>query len=229
MSGQKSIPTILIEKLFNLNVEDYLVMLFTVMIVSLIVLFLMTRRLSLDSPKPAQQILELTYIAFERLLTDLIGKDGKKYVGAVGTFGVLIFLSNISGFIPGFFPPTSNLVVTLSLGISSFLLYNFIGLREGGFSYLKHFIGPMAAIGFLFAPVELVSHIFRPFSLGVRLFCNIYADHEVGHVFLTLVPIGVPIPFIFLGLFVSFMQTFVFVLLSSVYISMALPHGEDTH
>ena len=229
MTEANSIPTIAIEKLTGISVNDYLVMLALIMVVSLIFFFLVTRKMSLSNPTVFQQFCELIVESFDGLLTEIIGHNGRNYLPAMGTFGVLIFLSNFAGFIPGLMPPTGNIVVTLSLGLCSFLVYNLIGLYKGGFSYIKHFLGPIAAIAILFAPIELVSHCFRPISLGIRLFCNIFGDHQVGSIFLQLVPVAIPVPFILLGLFVAFMQTFVFVLLSAVYIAMALPHNDENH
>lgn len=229
MEKLNSFPTIILEKIFGTEVSDYLVMLYIVMVSSLIIFFFLTRKLSLKNPKPSQQILEIGVESLERLLEEIIGKKGKDYLAPLGTFGVLIFFSNLSGFIPGFMPPTATLLVTISLGLCSFITYNFIGLYKGGFSYIKHFLGPIAALAIIFVPVELASHLSRPFSLGVRLFCNIFGDHQVGHIFLKLAPLGIPVPFILLGLFVAFMQTFIFVLLSAVYIAMALPHEEENH
>ncbi len=229
MAEASSLPTIALEKLTGLEVSDYLVMLSLIMVFSLIFSFFVTRKMSVSNPTVLQQFAEIIVESFDKLLIEIIGKNGRSYLPAIGTFGVLIFLSNFSGFIPGLMPPTGNIVVTLSLGLCSFLVYNFIGLYKGGFSYVKHFMGPIAAIAVLFAPIELVSHCFRPISLGIRLFCNIFGDHQVGSIFLKLVPLGVPVPFILLGLFVAFMQTFVFVLLSAVYIAMALPHEDENH
>ncbi|MFB3850855.1 MAG: F0F1 ATP synthase subunit A [Acidobacteriota bacterium] len=229
MAEATSLPTIAFDKLTGVEASDYLVMLGFIMISSLLFFYFATRKMSVSHPNVFQQFLELVVESFDNLLTEIIGKNGRNYLPAMGTFGVLIFLSNLSGFIPGLMPPTGNIVVTLSLGLCSFLVYNLIGLYKGGFSYVKHFMGPIAAIAVLFAPIELVSHCFRPISLGIRLFCNIFGDHQVGSIFLQLVPFGVPVPFILLGLFVAFMQTFVFVLLSAVYIAMALPHEDENH
>jgi F-type H+-transporting ATPase subunit a len=229
MAEATSLPTIVVEKLTGTAVSDYLVMIALIMISSLIFFFFATRKMSVSHPSVFQQFCELIVESFDGLLTEIIGKQGRNYLPALGTFGILIFLSNFSGFIPGLMPPTGSIVVTLSLGLCSFLVYNLIGLYKGGFSYIKHFMGPISAIAVLFAPIELVSHCFRPVSLGIRLFCNIFGDHQVGSIFLQLVPFGVPVPFILLGLFVAFMQTFVFVLLSAVYIAMALPHEDENH
>lgn len=229
MEELNSFPTWVLKEYFHVEASDYLVMLALIMVLSLAVLYSLTRNLSVERPSWVQHCLEYIVHGFDNLLTEVIGKHGRDYLPVVGTFGVLIFLCNLSGFIPGFMPPTSHLIVTLSLGLCSFVMYNLIGVAKGGFSYFKHFLGPMAALAVLFLPIELVSHCSRPVSLGIRLFCNIFGDHQVGNIFLQLVPFGVPVPFILLGLFVAFMQTFVFVILSSVYISMALPHDESEH
>lgn len=229
MGELQSIPTIILDKFFDLNLPDYFVMFYFILALSLIVFFFMTRELSLKHPSPIQQILEITVEGLEKMLDDVIGKDGKRYLAPVGTFGVLILMCNLFGFIPGFMPPTGSLIVTLSLGICSFITYNFIGLAKGGFSYLKHFLGPIAMLGIIYAPIEIVSHCSRPFSLGIRLFCNIFGDHQIGGIFLTLVPFGIPVAFILLGLFVACMQAFVFFMLSAVYISLALPSEEKNH
>lgn len=229
MTEATSLPTIVLEKFTGSTVSDYLVMIVLIMVISLIFFFLVTRKMSLSNPSVFQQFCELIVESFDQLSTEIIGKKGRNYLPALGTFGILIFLSNFSGFVPGLMPPTGSIIVTLSLGLCSFVVYNMIGLYKGGFSYIKHFLGPISALAVLFAPIELVSHCFRPISLGIRLFCNIFGDHQVGSIFLQLVPFGIPVPFILLGLFVAFMQTFVFVLLSAVYIAMALPHEDENH
>jgi F-type H+-transporting ATPase subunit a len=99
-----------------------------------------------------------------------------------------------------------------------------IGLKAQGLGYIKHFMGPIPLMAPLFFPIEIVSHIARPMSLGIRLFGNIFGDHQVGGVFLSLVPPVVPVPFILLGIFVSFVQTLVFSLLSMIYIAQAVEH-----
>lgn len=224
MGEMKSLLTMLIERLVGREVPDYFVMLGLVMLGTLAFFFFLTRKLSVDKPSVGQQILELFTETIGKFVDDIIGHGGRKYLPVVGTFGTLILFSNLIGMIPGFLPPTDKIVVTLSLGFCSFLTYNFIGIRAQGFGYIKHFLGPMLPLAVLFFPIELVSHIARPLSLGIRLFGNIFGDHLVGSVFTQLVPIAVPVPFILLGIFVSFMQAFVFTLLSMMYIAMATEH-----
>ena len=105
-----------------------------------------------------------------------------------------------------------------------FFITHVIGFHIHGASYLKHFIGPVWWLAWLIGPIEIISHLVRPLSLSLRLFGNITGDHKVTAVFFSLVPLLIPIPILGLGVFVSFVQTFVFLLLSLVYISGAFEH-----
>ena len=220
----QSLITMLFNRLTGLHAPDYFVILGFIMLGTLALSFLATRRLSEDRPGVLQQILEITVETLSKSLHDIIGHNGPKYLPIVGTFAVLILVSNLIGMVPGFMPPTGNIIVTLSLGLTSFLAYNVCGLRAQGLSYFKEFAGPVWWLAFLFIPIEIVSHLARPMSLGIRLFGNIFGDHQVGGVFLSLVPPVLPVPFLLLGIFVAFVQTLVFSLLSMIYIAQAVEH-----
>jgi len=224
MHELESLLTMLITRLTGHHVPDYFVMGLLVMVGSLAAFWFLTRRLSVERPGVGQQLLEILVETLGGFVDDIIGHGGRKYLPVVGTFGVLILMWNLIGLVPGFTPPTDKIIVTLSLGLCSFLTYNLVGLRASGIGYLKHFLGPMPALAILFLPIELVSHVARPVSLGIRLFGNIFGDHLVGSVFLGLIPLAVPVPFILLAIFVSFMQAFVFTLLSMIYIAGAVEH-----
>lgn len=137
---------------------------------------------------------------------------------------LFIFVANLFGLVPGFLPPTDNLNTTLALGIFVFLYYNYIGIREHGVGYFKHFFGPVAWLAPLMFVIEVASHLFRPLSLALRLRGNIMGDHVVLGVFSELVPVLLPVIFYGLGLFVAFVQAFVFCLLTMVYISLSSAH-----
>jgi F-type H+-transporting ATPase subunit a len=150
--------------------------------------------------------------------------EGEKYLGIIGALFIYIFVNNVWGLMPGFNPATDNFNTTLSVGLFVFVFYNVMGVVANGVGYLKHFLGPMLILAPLMLPIELISHAVRPMSLGLRLFGNMTGDHTVLSIFLNLVPIGVPMIFYGLGLFVCFVQAFVFSLLSMVYLSMATAH-----
>jgi F-type H+-transporting ATPase subunit a len=175
----------------------------------------------------------------------VIGRQGRKFVPYFGTLFLFILFSNLIGLLPGFAPPTSNLNTTVGLALISFVGYNVIGFKEMGTGYLKHFVGPMTGLpaqSFLgklaFVPLlllsvtfffvlELVSHLFRPVSLALRLFGNMMGDHIVIEVFMDLTKLVVPVIFYALGTLVSVIQAAVFMLLSMIYVSLAISHGHD--
>lgn len=155
----------------------------------------------------------------------VIGEHGKHYVPFFTSVFFFILLNNLIGMIPGMTPATENINTTFGFGILMFLFYNFQGIKENGVvAYLKQFMGPVIFLAPLMFVIELVSHFVRPFSLGLRLANVMMGDHVVLSVFLDLAPIGVPIPFYILGLFVCFVQAFVFTLLSMVYVAFAIAH-----
>jgi F-type H+-transporting ATPase subunit a len=205
-------------------------------ILSIAMIWILKGKLSEDEPGDGQQTLELSVLAVRGLLEDIVGPHGLQYFPVVMTFAVLILVSNLMGFFPLFMTPTSATSVTFALGLSSFLYYNWIGIRENGFfGHLKHFAGPIWWIAPLIFPIELISNLIRPFSLGIRLFGNMFADEKVMQTVTTLAPpwtlftlpnLMLPLLMV-LSLFVCFVQTFVFILLSQLYLSEVshAPHG----
>ncbi|MCC6645403.1 MAG: F0F1 ATP synthase subunit A [Polyangiaceae bacterium] len=170
---------------------------------------------------------------FYDVAKDVMGpKKAKRYFPIVGACALFIFFSNILGLIPGMAPPTSSLSVTLGCALLVFLLFNYYGLKENGFGYVKHLFGPW--LGPLGIPlnlgifvIEVFSTCVRPISLAVRLMINMAVDHIVGSVFLGLFALLVPIPALVLGLLVVCVQTLVFCLLTAVYIGLATEHEES--
>jgi F-type H+-transporting ATPase subunit a len=162
------------------------------------------------------------------LAKNIMGEDAtKKYYTVIMFFFTVIFANNVVGLIPGFLPPTDNFNTTLALGTFVFLYYNYQGIRAQGLvGHIKHFMGPVWYLAILILPIELISHGVRPLSLGLRLKGNMEGDHLVLSIFSGLIPYIIPIPFYVIGLFVCFMQAFVFTLLTMVYISLATAHHD---
>src|SRR5258708_1175830 len=202
----------------------YTVMFIIACILSLLVILLFRRKLSTDDPNPGQQTLEVGVLAIRSMLEDIVGPHGLKYFPVVMTFAILILISNLMGLFPLFMAPTSATSVTFALGLSSFLYYNSIGVKENGLiGHLKHFAGPICWIAPLIFPIQLIINFIRPFSLGIRLFGNMFADEKVMDTIAHLAPpysyFLAPALLMPLSLFVAFIQTFVFVLLSQLYLS----------
>ena len=212
----------------------YTVMFVIACIISVALIWIMKGQLSEDEPGHGQQTLEVGVLAIRSMIEDIIGPHGLQYFPVVMTFGVLILVSNLMGFFPLFISPTSATSVTFALGLASFLYYNYIGIKENGiFGHLKHFAGPIWWIAPLIFLIELISNLIRPFTLGVRLFANMFADEKVMDSIAHLAP-GytywvVPVFLMPLSLFVAFIQTFVFVLLSQLYLSEVSHPPHDSH
>jgi F-type H+-transporting ATPase subunit a len=174
-------------------------------------------------PEPKLTFRNLVEVMVESLSK---GTRGKEFVLIVGTLALFILFNNLSGLVPGFLPATENVNTTFACSLTVFFMTHYYGFKEHGMKYLKQFVGPMWALAPLMIPVELIGHFARPLSLGLRLFGNIKGDHLVTAIFVGLVPLLVPLPVMFLGLFVAFVQTFVFMLLSMAYFSAAISHEE---
>ena len=211
----------------------YTVMFVIACILSVAVIWILKGRLSDEEPGYGQQTLELGVLAVRGMLEDIIGPQGLKYFPVIITFAVLILISNLMGLFPLFMSPTAAVSVTFALGISSFLYYNYIGIKENGLiGHLKHLAGPIWWIAPLIFPIELISNFIRPFSLGIRLFGNLFADEKVVQ---TVSGLATPYTWIAplvlmpLSIFVAFIQTFVFVLLSQLYLSEVSHSDHDEH
>ena len=167
-----------------------------------------------------------------RMMSDIMGpKAARHFLPLIGTCAFFILFGNALGLVPGFLPPTSNFNTTLACGIVIFVVTHVYGLRTNGWNHIKHFFGPK--IGIVWLPlmllmflIEMISHIARPLSLGIRLMANMTADHLVLTIFLGLVPFLVPLPMYVLGALVVLIQTLVFSLLSTVYIGMAIEEAD---
>ncbi len=182
-------------------------------------------------------VFQLLSDALLGLMEDLLGREKALYfLPLIGSLGVFILFSNLMGLIPGFLPPTSNLNTTFALGTIVFFATHYYGVKANGIGYFKHFFGPIfkwyaLPLMLLMFPIELISHIARPVSLGIRLFGNMFGDHAAIAAFLAvgifgwiLIPI-IPLP---LGVLVCIVQALVFCILSTVYIFMATEHEDDS-
>jgi F-type H+-transporting ATPase subunit a len=152
-------------------------------------------------------------------------KAARKFFPLIAALATFIFFSNVLALIPGMPVPTTTLKTNLALSLIVFVTTHIYGIKEHGFkAYFAHFFGPVWWLAPLIFPIELISHLVRPVSLAVRLMGNMIGDHKTVFSFFVLVPVLVPVPFLFLGLLVCVIQTLVFCLLSTVYISMAIAH-----
>ncbi len=202
-------------------------------VTGLIVVLSVTARVALGNAEAAvipaskfsvKGFFELIVEFINSLVGMVMGDHGHHLVPLFASVFFYVFLNNILGLLPGWSSATANMNTAFAIGLFIFVTYNFLGIKENGLAYLKHFLGPMLLLAPLMLPLEIISHVVRPMSLGLRLSGNMTGDHTVLGIFLDLVPYGVPVIFYGLGTFVSFVQAFVFTLLSMIYIAMATAH-----
>lgn len=204
--------------------------LMALLVVAIFALFfpLAARRYRKQSPGSVQNFLEMIVSGVRSLLSDVIGHGAeKKYLNVIGAFALFIFVSNVFGLFFFLQPPTGALSTTVALALLSFVWFNAQGIGEHGlFGYLAHFMGPVLWLAPLFFVIEMIGNFARILSLSLRLFMNIYGEHTATGIFAGLAPIVVPWPLMALGLFTALLQAFIFVTLSSVYVSLATAHEE---
>ncbi len=180
--------------------------------------------LSVERPGAVQHSAEMVHEFVSGQAESIIGHGYERFVGYLTTLGLFILLMNLIGLVPGFESPTGNVVVPLGVALVTFFYYHYHGIRENGFGYIKQFLGPVWQISWLMLPIEIISHVARVLSLTVRLYANMFAGDLVTLAFFSLIPIGVPIIFMSLHLGVALVQTYVFMLLAAIYVSLAVSH-----
>jgi F-type H+-transporting ATPase subunit a len=192
----------------------------------LIAFFILVRvSLSVERANPAQHIAEMIHEFIGDQAEQVIGHGYQRFQAYVTCIFLFVLLNNLSGLIPGITAPTTSMMVTLGLAVPTFLYYNFQGIRVNGpKGYLKQFAGPIWWMSWLILPIEVVSHLARVMSLSVRLYANMFAGDLVTLVFYSLVPVGIPVIFLGLHVFISLIQAFVFMLLTMIYLSLAISH-----
>jgi len=207
---------------FAWDIPDHVIMAGLVLVICATVFPFAAKRISRDNPGPLQQLLEMVIGGLKDMLHDIVGHGGDKFLKIITAFAVFIFISNIFGLFYFLSPATSNVNTTFALSISAFLYYNYQGIKHQGLvHYLKHFGGPVWWLFPLMFPIEMIGNFARILSLSMRLFGNIFGEHTATGIFMGLIPLIAPWPMMALGIFGAFLQTFVFIMLTMVYISGA--------
>ena len=177
-------------------------------------------------PTKAQNVSELIVSGMEEFMVDITGEEGRWLFPLAGTVFLYVFIGNLIGLVPGFFPPTANLNTTASIALVVFTFTHVIGIKYHGAKYIKHFLGPVWWMSPLIFVIEVIGHFARILSLSFRLFGNM-----MGHEIVLAILFGLagaffaPLPIMALGIFVAFVQAFVFFLLSVIYFSGAMEHA----
>jgi F-type H+-transporting ATPase subunit a len=209
----------------NAPISNFIAM--EILVVGLLFLFFVLVRssLSVESPGGLQHVVEGVYAFIDNQSHEIIEHDYKRFTPYLVTLTFFLLAGNLIGLIPGFVSPTATPTVPLGLAVCTFIYYHFHGLRHHKHRYIKQFLGPVMLMAPLMFVIEVVSHFARLLSLTVRLYANIFAGDMVTLAFFSLVPVGLPLVFMILHLLVSLVQTFIFVVLTTVYLAGAV--GEE--
>jgi len=192
-----------------------------------------------DEGVSIRNLFEVLVEMLANLAQDRIGPDWRKYFPIVGTMFLFILVANLMGLLPGIGGATADANTTWAWAIIAWIVYTVVGIAKHKHNYLVKFMGPSffekemfgRTVHFrllmpIFLVLEIPLDLARIGTLAVRLLANMFADHTVIAVWLSLVPIGVPAIFMGLGLIIAFLQAFIFALLTMIYIGLALdePH-----
>ncbi len=177
-------------------------------------------------PGGFQNFMEVVIDGIENMIVETMGEHGRSFFPLIATLAIFILVSNLIGLIPGFYPPTANINTTAACAVIVFLSTHAVGIKHHGAGYLKHFLGPIWWLAPVMFFIEIIGHLSRPVSLTLRLFGNMNGHELVLMIFFGLAPFLVPLPMMLMGVLVSFIQAFVFMLLAMIYIHGSL---EEAH
>jgi len=197
-----------------------------VILLLMVFAWLATRKIEMI-PTKAQNFFELVISGMEEFMVDITGEEGRWFFPIIATLFIYIATCNLLGLVPGFYPPTASINTTVSCAIPVFVFTHIIGVKYHGIKYVKHFLGPVWWLIPIVMPIEIIGHLARVLSLSFRLFGNI-TGHELvlAILFMLAGAFFAPLPIMAMGIFVSFVQAFVFFLLSIMYFSSAM---EEAH
>lgn len=205
--------------------QNFLVMELLVVALIMVAVTILRSTLSVDKPGKIQHLVEVVWNFLNEAALDAGLHHPGKFLPFFATIFFFVLVCNLIGVIPTFESPTMVPSVPAGCAMAVFVYYNFWGFREQGlWPYLKHFAGPMPVLAPLMVPIELVSHLARPMSLTIRLFANMFAGEQVTIAFLKLTFLVAPALFMGLHVFVSFLQAYIFALLTMIYVSGAVAH-----
>lgn len=194
-------------------------------IVLLLVLSLLATSALKSIPSGMQNFMETVIGGIETMIVDTMGEHGRPFFPLIATLAIFVLVSNLIGLIPGFFPPTANINTTAACAVIVFVSTHVVGIKHHGLGYIKHFLGPIAWLAPIMFFIEVIGHVSRPVSLTLRLFGNMNGHELVLMIFFGLAPFLVPLPMMLMGVLVSFIQAFVFMLLAMIYIQGSLEHA----
>lgn len=210
---------------FGVHIPPHVTYTWLIMGLLLLLGVLASRRVALV-PAGAQNVMEMIVGGLEEFMVEITGEEGRAFFPYIGTLFLYIWTCNLIGLIPGFLSPTSNINTPLSMALCTFVFTHYLGIKFHGVKYIKHFLGPIPWLAPLFFPIEIIGHLARVLSLTLRLFGNIMGEDLVLMILLLLAgKFLAPLPMMFLAVFTSTVQAFIFTLLSMMYFAGSMEHA----
>jgi F-type H+-transporting ATPase subunit a len=210
---------------FNVHIPPHVTYSWLIMGILVGLGVLASRRVSLV-PAGAQNVFETIISNLEEFMVEVTGEEGRAFFPFIGTIFLFILVCNLIGLLPGFLSPTSNINTPLSMALCVFVYTHYLGVKFHGAKYIKHFLGPIPALAPLFFPIEVIGHSARVLSLTLRLFGNIMGEDLVLMILLLLAgKFLAPLPMMFLAVFTSAVQAFIFTLLAMMYFAGSMEHA----
>jgi F-type H+-transporting ATPase subunit a len=210
---------------FKVHIPPHVTYAWAVMALLVVFGVMASRRITLV-PAGAQNVFEMIIGGLEEFMVEVTGEEGRAFFPFIATLFLYIMFCNLIGLIPGFLSPTANINTTLSMALCTFVFTHYLGVKYHGVKYIKHFLGPIPALAPLFFPIEIIGHFARVLSLTLRLFGNIMGEDLVLAILLFLAGrFLAPLPMMFLAVFTSVVQAFVFTLLSMMYFAGSMEHA----
>jgi F-type H+-transporting ATPase subunit a len=215
----------LIQGIFKTHIPPHVTYAWLIMALLVGLGLLASRQISLV-PTGAQNVFEMVISGLEEFMVDITGEEGRAFFPFICTLFLFILTCNLIGLIPGFYSPTANINTPLSMALCTFVFTHYLGVKYHGVKYIKHFLGPIPALAPLFFPIEVVGHCARVLSLTLRLFGNIMGEDLVLAILLFLAgKFMAPLPMMFLAVFTSAVQAFIFTLLAMMYFAGSMEHA----
>ncbi|MEN6356339.1 MAG: F0F1 ATP synthase subunit A [Armatimonadota bacterium] len=217
-------------------VSEMMIVTWFVIAILCITAIIASRKLSVRNPSRFQAALEFIVVSLDGFVRNIVGSEAKTLTPIIGTTFIFILSLSLTGLIPGFTSPTSNINTTVSLALMAFLLVQYFGISRNGFiNYAKHFLGEPLWLAPLMLPLHIIGELARPLSLSIRLFGNIFGEETVIAVFVLIVTsvlgkllIPLQFPMMLFAIFGGFIQSLVFSMLVCIYIATAL-EGHEEH
>ncbi len=210
---------------FGLHIPPHVTYAWLIMGLLLILGVMASKKVALV-PAGAQNVMELLVGGLEEFMVDITGEEGRAFFPYIGTAFLFILFCNLIGLLPGFLSPTSNINTTLAFALCTFVYTHYLGVKFHGVKYVKHFLGPIPWLAPLFFPIEIIGHCARVLSLTLRLFGNIMGEDLVLLILIFLAgQFLAPLPMMFLAIFTSLVQAFIFTLLSMMYFAGSMEHA----